>query len=67
MLTQREAVNGAWDKPVEAKWEKFIGTHPQRADYTAYDPKRDGSFNWKWYFAFQQVGDESASELSSAY
>jgi ABC-2 type transport system permease protein len=24
-------------------------------------------FHWKWYFAFQQVGDETAAPLSQAY
>lgn len=67
VLTQREAVNSAWDKPVEDTWRAFIATHPQWADYTEFDPERDSSFNWKWYYAFQQVGDQTASELSKAY
>ncbi len=67
VLTQREAVNSAWDKPVEATWRAFIATHPQWADYTTFNPGRDSSFNWKWYYAFQQVGDQAASELSQGY
>ncbi|QGX61681.1 DUF3526 domain-containing protein [Alteromonas mediterranea] len=67
VLTQREAVNSAWDKPVEDTWRAFIATHPQWADYTEFAPERDSSFNWKWYFAFQQVGDQTASDLSKAY
>ena len=67
VLTQREAVNSAWDKPVEETWRAFIATHPQWADYTTFDPERDSSFNWKWYYAFQQVGDQTASDLSKAY
>ena len=67
VLTQREAVNSAWDRPVEATWSAFIATHPQWANYTTFDPKRDSSFNWKWYYAFQQVGDQAASELSKKY
>lgn len=67
VLVQREAVNGAWDKPVEQTWSAFLNTHPQWANYTEFDPKRDSSFNWKWYYAFQQVGDEMASELSKSY
>ena len=67
VLTQREAVNSAWDKPVEDTWRAFIATHPQWADYTEFDPERDSSFNWKWYYAFQQVGDQTASDLSKAY
>ena len=67
VLTQREAVNSAWDKPVKETWRAFIATHPQWADYTTFDPERDSSFNWKWYYAFQQVGDQTASDLSKAY
>jgi ABC-2 type transport system permease protein len=67
VLIQREAVNGAWDKPVEETWSAFLKSHPQWANYTEFDPKRDSSFNWKWYYAFQQVGDEMASELSQSY
>lgn len=67
VLTQREAVNSAWDKPVDQTWEAFIETHPQWADKTDFDPQRDSSFNWKWYYAFQQVGDQTAKELSEAY
>ncbi|QDG38342.1 DUF3526 domain-containing protein [Alteromonas mediterranea] len=67
VLTQREAVNSAWDKPVEDTWRAFIATHPQWADYTEFAPERDSSFNWKWYYAFQQVGDQTASDLSKAY
>tara|TARA_Y100000310_G_scaffold249882_1_gene256021 strand:+ start:32 stop:1342 length:1311 start_codon:yes stop_codon:yes gene_type:complete len=67
VLTQREAVNSAWDKPVEDTWRAFIATHPQWADYTTFDPERDSSFNWKWYYAFLQVGDQTASELSKGY
>ena len=67
VLTQREAVNSAWDKPVEDTWRAFIATHPQWADYTTFEPERDSSFNWKWYYAFQQVGDQTASDLSKAY
>lgn len=67
VLTQREAVNSAWDKPVDATWNAFLNTHPQWAAYTEFDPQRDSSFNWKWYYAFQQVGDEQAAALASTY
>lgn len=67
VMIQREAVNSAWDKPIEDTWAPFVATHPQWADNTAFDPQRDGSFNWKWYFAFQQVGDQKAQALSKAY
>ena len=63
VLTQREAVNDAWDLPFSATWEEFLKTHPQWANYT----EMNSLFEWKWYYAFQQVGDQKAHALSSAY
>ena len=63
VLTQREAVNGAWDLPFNATWNEFLATHPQWKDKT----QMGDSFEWKWYFAFQQVGDQKAEDLSKSY
>jgi ABC-2 type transport system permease protein len=63
LLTQREAVNDAWDLPKQATMDAFIERHPQWADYAAVDRP----FEWKWYFAFQQVGDQKAQALSEAF
>ena len=63
LLTQREAVNDAWDIPVEATMEPFIARHPQWAEYTSMQ----GTFEWKWYYAFQQVGDQTVEPISLAY
>ena len=65
ILTQREAVNDAWDQPRAATYDPFIERHPEWTDYTAWDVE-DG-FEWKWYYAFQQVGDQTAQPLSQAY
>jgi len=62
LLTQREAVNDAWDLPKEATMTPFFKRQPQWAD-TA---KVTQPFEWKWYYAFQQVGDQSVEALSSA-
>ena len=62
-MTQREAVNDAWDLPKEATMDAFVGRHPEWASYTAVERP----FEWKWYFAFQQVGDQAAESLSTAY
>lgn len=64
VLTQREAVNDAWDLPRAATYEPFLERHPQWANHTVWE--EDG-FEWKWYFAFQQVGDQTAEPLSRAY
>ncbi len=63
MLTQREAVNDAWDLPFDATWGPFLNTHPQWQEYT----EMSSLFEWKWYYAFQQVGDQKAAKLSNAY
>ena len=63
LLTQREAVNDAWDLPKSATMEPFVERHPEWADYTEVSQ----TFEWKWYYAFQQVGDQTAEPLSLAY
>jgi ABC-2 type transport system permease protein len=63
MLAQRQTVHGAWDLPPEATMEKFFRTHPQWRD-TAPLP---AGFHWKWYYAFQQLGDESVAPQVAAY
>lgn len=63
MLAQREAVHGAWDLPREATLERFFQTHPAWRD-TAPLP---AGFHWKWYYAFQQLGDESVAGRVAAY
>lgn len=63
VLTQREAVNDAWDLPKAATMNAFIVTHPEYQDNTAMQSE----FEWKWYYAFQQVGDQIAAPLSQAY
>jgi ABC-2 type transport system permease protein len=63
MLTQREAVNDAWDLPKPATMAAFVERHPQWAAHAAVERP----FEWKWYYAFQQVGDQKAQALSEAY
>lgn len=63
LMTQREAVNDAWDLPKEDTMQPFLARHPEWAN----TPKIDGPWDWKWYYAFQQVGDQKAEGLSLAY
>ncbi len=63
LLTQREAVNDAWDLPKEATMNEFLKRHPEWTNYS----KIDRPFEWKWYYAFQQVGDQEVETLSAAY
>ena len=43
--------------------DTFYASHPQ----WSHSVPVDMPFHWKWYFAFQQVGDETAAPLSQAY
>ncbi|MCE2914967.1 MAG: DUF3526 domain-containing protein [Rubrivivax sp.] len=63
IMTQREAVNDAWDLPKSTTMAAFVERHPQWADHAAVERP----FAWKWYYAFQQVGDQKAQALSAAY
>lgn len=63
LMAQREAVNGAWDLPKAATMQSFVASHPEWAAHA--EVRRP--FEWKWYFAFQQVGDEAAAPLSRAH
>ncbi|TRY33738.1 DUF3526 domain-containing protein [Aliiglaciecola sp. M165] len=63
LLTQREAVNDAWDLPVETTMEAFVAKHPEYKN----DTNVEGGFEWKWYYAFQQVGDQVAAPISKEY
>ncbi|MEM7568182.1 MAG: DUF3526 domain-containing protein [Pseudomonadota bacterium] len=61
-LLQREAVNDAWDIPKEDTLGPFAALYPQ---FTIDEELN--SFDWRWYFAFQTMGDVTASDLSNAY
>lgn len=63
LLLQREVVNDAWDIPHKDTFDAFVAEHPEWKEHT----QMNNLFEWKWYFAFQQVGDQKAAELSEAY
>jgi ABC-2 type transport system permease protein len=63
LLTQREAVNDAWDVPTQVTMDAFLERHPEWSEFAEIE----GAFEWKWYYAFQQVGDQKTEGLSSAY
>lgn len=64
LLLQRETVNDAWDLPKEATMEPFIKRHPEYADHSEIGEE---DFEWKWYYAFQQVGDQVVEPLAKQY
>lgn len=63
LLLQRESVNSAWDIPKQATMEPFLARHPEWAEYATIERP----FEWKWYYAFQQVGDQAAGPLARQY
>ncbi len=62
-LAQREQVHAGWDAPVEQTMQAFFSEHPEWRD----TPPITGGFHWKWYYAFQHLGDVSAAASSRAY
>jgi ABC-2 type transport system permease protein len=60
----REAVHDAWDRPRQPTLARFYASHPQWSHSAPIAPT---TFHWKWYFAFQQLGDEHVAERSRAY
>ncbi len=62
-LAQREAVHGGWDRPKDATMQTFFQHHPE---WRATAPI-EGGFHWKWYYAFQHLGDLSVAEQIRSY
>lgn len=62
-VRQRQESHGAWDKPRGETMEKFFVHNP---DWSG-TPPITGRFAWRWYYAMQQVGDESVAAESAAY
>lgn len=63
LLTQREFVKDSWDLPKEATMKLFLEKHSEWSAYTNVNRP----FEWKWYYAFQQVGDQEVEALSKSY
>lgn len=63
MLVQRQNVHAAWEVPREETMHRFYVSHPEWRDSPPLSP----DFEWKWYFAFHQLGDESVAGRAKAY
>lgn len=61
-VANREGYHGKWDKPKEETLAKFYAHYPQFQQHRL--PAED--FNWLWYYAMQQMGDDDAAEHSTA-
>lgn len=62
-MQQRETVHGAWDLPKEDTMTAFTRAYPEWAGQAAVKLP----FEWKWYYAFQEVGDLSVADVSRTY
>lgn len=63
MRENREAVHDAWDLDREATLQRFYKLYPEYAK----SPPMQRPFEWKWYYAFQHLGDEQVAPMSRAY
>ena len=59
----REEVHAGWDKPKAETMARFVAVYPEFADRAAVPE----TFSWKWYFAFQHLGDLHVAVESRAY
>jgi ABC-2 type transport system permease protein len=56
-LKQRKGYHEKWDLPKQPTLDKFYAHYPQFRTY----PKANASFDWPWYYAMQQLGDDEAA------
>lgn len=62
-LEQREKIHGGWDRPKEETMQAFFKVHPEWRNTKPVE----GGFHWKWYYAFQHLGDLAAAPQAKAY
>ncbi|MEN2401156.1 DUF3526 domain-containing protein [Flavobacterium sp. MC2016-06] len=59
-LQQRNAYHEKWDTDKKTTIDKFYNHYPQFKHYGV----PESEFNWLWYFAMQQAGDDESAEKS---
>jgi ABC-2 type transport system permease protein len=59
----REDVHAGWDRPKAATMQRFLALYPDLAAHGDVPP----TFSWKWYYAFQHLGDLHVAAESQAY
>lgn len=58
----REDVHGGWDRPKADTMAGFVALYPAYASQAGMGD----AFHWKWYFAFQHLGDLAVAADSAA-
>jgi len=62
MISQRDGYHTKWDTDKKETIEKFYKHYPQ---FKKYGYPTDG-FNWLWYYAMQQMGDDDSIKETKA-
>jgi ABC-2 type transport system permease protein len=58
----REEVHAGWDRPKGQTMARFVALYPAYRSQSATGT----AFEWKWYFAFQHLGDNAVAADSAA-
>ncbi len=61
-IRQRDGYHTKWDADADSTMAAFFRHYPQFRNYTWSSPK----FNYMWYYAMQQLGDDEAAPDSEA-
>lgn len=61
-IKQRDGYHTRWDKNADSTMQAFFRHYPQFRNYTWNSPK----FNYMWYYAMQQLGDDESAPDSKA-
>jgi ABC-2 type transport system permease protein len=59
----REEVHAGWDRPKTTTMQRFLALYPDLVEHGDVPQ----TFSWKWYFAFQHLGDVHVAAESQAY
>ncbi len=62
MISQRDGYHTKWDMDKTETLKKFYGHYPQ---FETFGYPTEG-FNWTWYYAMQQMGDDDARKDTEA-
>jgi ABC-2 type transport system permease protein len=61
-IKQRDGYHNKWDKNPDSTMQAFFKHYPQFSHYKWESPK----FNYMWYYAMQQLGDDESAPYSKA-
>ncbi|GGX34112.1 DUF3526 domain-containing protein [Aquimarina muelleri] len=59
-LQQRKGYHEKWDMDKKTTMDKFFAHYPQFKNF----PKPENGFNWLWYYAMQQMGDDESAQYA---